>query len=67
LNQSTSQYVNDNKGKFSKIWFWFKSIQSLFAKVQTKIRKEKGERKEKEEKGPGGRFQLQPKNGPWPS
>jgi hypothetical protein len=46
---------------FYKPWFWFKSLQSLFAKVQTKIRKGKGGEKRK---GPRGQNSAATKKRP---
>jgi hypothetical protein len=44
------------RGKFYKLWFWFKSIQSLFAKKFKQIQKTKREKKRERRKGPRGKL-----------
>jgi hypothetical protein len=48
------------RGKFYKLWFWFKSIQSLFAKKFKQIQKRKREKKRERRKGPRGKTAHDP-------
>jgi polyferredoxin len=53
------------RGKFYKLGFQFKSIQSLFAKKFKQIQKRKREKKRERRKGPRGK--LWPRPGKWPT
>jgi hypothetical protein len=53
------------RGNFYKLWFWFKSIQSLITKIFKQIQKRKREKKRERRKGPQGK--LWPRPGKWPT